>query len=382
MNRKLRMGMVGGGRGAFIGKVHRMAAQLGGKVELVCGAFSSDPEKSRASGADLFLPEDRVYPSFQEMMTKEAALPADIKMDFVTIVTPNNVHYPAAVAALEAGFHVACDKPMTISLDEARRLERKVEETGLVFCLTHNYTGYPMVKEARELFRTGALGKIRKVSVEYAQGGAAARAYFSPGQKPTSWRSDPARAGSAQTMADIGTHAENLMEYVTGLKIESLCADLTSFASDGRDDDGNVLLRFKDGARGVLWASGVALGEENDLAIRAYGSKGAIEWHQVEPNTLIVRWIDKPREIRRTGTGFAGKSASANTWLPQGHPEGFIEAFANIYRNFTAAVTDFIEGRKAEEHDFPTVHDGVRGMAFLEAVLKSSGATDKWINIE
>ena len=382
MNRKLRMGMVGGGRGAFIGAVHRMAAQLGGHIELACGAFSSDPEKSKAGGADLYLPADRVYSSFQEMMQREASLPSGKRMDFVSIVTPNNVHYPAAMAALDAGFHVACDKPMTINLDEAKKLAKKVEETGLLFCLTHNYTGYPMVKEARELVETGVLGTIRRVSVEYAQGWVATL-IEKEGRKQGPWRTDPARAGASLTMGDIGTHAENLTEYITGLKIDTLCSDLTSFVP-GRelDDDGNVLLRFAGGAKGVLWASGIALGEENDLAIRIYGSKGSVEWHQVDPNTLIVRWLDKPREIRRTGTGFVGKSASSNSWLPPGHPEGFIEAFANIYKNFSTAITDRLDGKPAEKYDYPDVNDGVRGMAFLEAVLKSSNASEKWIKVE
>lgn len=381
MDRKLRMGMVGGGQGAFIGSVHRMAAQLDGKIELVCGAFSADPEKSRASGRELFLPKNRVYASYEEMFTRESSLPVGERMDFVVIVTPNHMHFPAAMSALKSGFHVVCDKPMTLNLEEAKTLADEVEKTGLLFCLTHNYTGYPMVKEARDLVSSGAFGAIRRVVVEYPQGWMATL-LESTGQKQADWRTDPSRAGGSFTMGDIGTHCENLAEYITGLQIDELCADLTTFVPGRKlDDDGSVLLRFKSGAKGILWASGIAVGEENALNIRVYGEKGSLEWHQQEPNTLLVHWLDKPAEIRRTSTGFVGANAAANTRLPAGHTEGFIEAFANLYRNFASTLVRRMEGEKTATGDFPNVQDGVRGMEFLEAVIKSSKSDKKWTKV-
>lgn len=358
MKRRARMGMVGGGRGAFIGAVHRMAARLDDKIDLVCGAFSSNPEKSLETGGDLFLSKERIYGSYEEMFRQEASLPAEERMDFVSIVAPNFMHYPVAAAALDAGFHVVCDKPMTMTLEEAKKLQQRVRETGLLFCLTHNYTGYPMVKEARHLVSSGQIGKIRRVVVEYPQGWMALP-LEAGGQKQADWRTDPARAGVSFTMGDIGSHCANLAEYITGLEIEEVCADLTSFVS-GRalDDDGSVLLRFNEGARGVLWASGIAVGEENGLNIRIYGEKGAIEWHQMEPNTLIVRWLDKPFQTFRTATDFVGEVSIANTRIPSGHPEGFIEAFANIYRNFAEALDRRLEGDQAATGDFPGVDEG------------------------
>ncbi|MDD4152316.1 MAG: Gfo/Idh/MocA family oxidoreductase [bacterium] len=381
MKRRARMGMVGGGRGAFIGAVHRMAARLDDKIDLVCGAFSSNPEKSLETGGDLFLSKERIYGSYEEMFRQEASLPAEERMDFVSIVAPNFMHYPVAAAALDAGFHVVCDKPMTMTLEEAKKLQQRVRETGLLFCLTHNYTGYPMVKEARHLVSSGQIGKIRRVVVEYPQGWMALP-LEAGGQKQAAWRTDPARAGVSFTMGDIGSHCANLAEYITGLEIEEVCADLTSFVS-GRalDDDGSVLLRFNEGARGVLWASGIAVGEENGLNIRIYGEKGAIEWHQMEPNTLIVRWLDKPFQTFRTATDFVGEVSIANTRIPSGHPEGFIEAFANIYRNFAEALDRRLEGDQAATGDFPGVDEGVRGMAFIEAVVKSSQADSRWMHI-
>lgn len=382
INRKLKMGMVGGGQGAFIGGVHRMAAQLDGEIELVCGAFSSSPEKSKASGEDLYLPGNRVYGSFEEMYATEAKLPEGERMDFVSIVTPNHIHFPAADAALKAGFPVVCDKPMTLDLAEAKKLRKRVQSTGLLFALTHNYTGYPMVKEARERIKSGKLGKIRKVVVEYPQGWLAT-ALEATGQKQADWRTDPNRSGAAGCMGDIGTHAENLAEYMTGLRIEQLCADLTTFVPGRKlDDDGNVLLRLEDGARGVLHASQVSIDEENGLNIRIYGEKGGLIWRQEEPNTLILTHADKPREIIRTGANYGNlsKAASNACRLPAGHPEGFVLAFANIYRNFGRALRAQLEGRKpgALDLDFPTVGDGVRGMAFIETVVKSSKTTSKW----
>ncbi len=384
MSRKIRMGMVGGGRDAFIGAVHRMAAALDGHIELVCGAFSSDPERSRASGADLYLPANRVYGDFHEMMAAEAKLPAGDRMDFVSIVTPNNVHFPVAKAALEAGFHVMSDKPMTFDLAEAKELAALVERTGLQFGLTHNYTGYPMVKEARHMVRSGAIGAVRKVVVEYPQGWLASL-IEAEGQKQASWRTDPARAGASSCMGDIGTHAENLMEYITGTGIADLCADLTTMV-DGRqlEDDGNVLVRLDNGARGVLYASQISAGEENPLTIRVYGELAGLEWRQEEPNTLIVKWGDRHREVRRTGVGKLSEVSAAHTRLPPGHPEGFVEAFANLYRNYALALQARLAGgQPAPEHlDFPTVHDGVRGMAFITACVASSASDQKWTKLE
>ena len=383
MNRKLRMGMVGGGRDSFMGPVHRMAAQMDSKIELVCGAFSSSPEKSRLSGQDLLLPPERVYGTYEEMLRAEAQLPDGDGMDFVSIVTPNNMHHPVAMAALEAGFHVVCDKPMTLDLDEARELERKVQETGRLFCLTHNYTGYPMVKEARDLVSSDRLGAVRRVVVEYPQGWLATDVETT-GLKQAVWRTDPRIAGASSCMGDIGTHCENLAEYITGLRITEMCADLTTFVSGRRlEDDGSVLLRFGDSARGILWASQVAIGQENTLSIRVYGEKGSLEWHQEEPNTLVVRWPDRPTEMRRTATDFVGEAASSSTRLPAGHPEGYLEAFANVYSSFADALSGVLWGENSDDAkpDYPDVHDGVRGMAFLDAVVSSAGSEKKWVEV-
>lgn len=382
INRKLLMGMVGGGPNAFIGAVHRTAAALDGKIELVCGAFSRTKSKSIETGKKLFLHPDRVYGSYREMFRKEARLPEGKRMDFVTIVTPNNMHYPIAMAAIEAGFHIVCDKPLASSLEEARNLAKKLKSTKLLFCLTHNYTGYPMVKEARRIVTDGKFGKIRRVVVEYPQGWLATR-IEAKGQKQAVWRTDPKQAGISCCMGDIGSHCHNLAEYITGSEITEVCADLTTFLKNRLlDDDGSVLIRFKNGAHGVIWASQIAVGEENGLKIRIYGETGSLEWAQEEPNTLILRWINKPTEIIRTGTKFVSPSASINTRLPAGHPEGFIEAFANIYRNFALALTRKIQGIKIceEDYDYPNIQDGVRGMAFLTAVLKSSAA-QQWVNV-
>ena len=384
MDRKLRMGMVGGGKDAFIGAVHRMAAQLNGNVELVSGAFSSVRAKSLESGKDLLLKDDRVYGTYREMLRREPKLPPEERIDFVVIVTPNNMHYPVAMAALDAGFHVVCDKPMTFTLDEALNLERKVRQKNRLFCLTHNYTGNPMVKEARRLVRSGALGNVRRVVVEYPQGWLSTRLETS-GQKQAVWRTDPKRAGATGCIGDIGSHCHNLAEYITGLTIDEICADLHTFVSGRQlDDDGSILLHFDNGARGVLWASQIALGEENALNIRVYGDKGSIEWHQQESNTLVVHWADKASERRRTGTAFVGKEAATNTRLPSGHPEGYLEAFANIYAAFTRALTDVLSGKKVNEadYDYPTVDDGIRGMKFLNAVVASAKAKEKWVKID
>ena len=377
------MGMVGGGRGAFIGGVHRMAAALDGQIELVCGAFSSDAEKSRLSGEDFFLDSDRVYGSYMEMMEKEAKRSADDRMDFISIVTPNHVHYGPAKLAMESGFHVVCDKPLCFNLEEARDLVKVVEDTGMLFALTHNYTGYPLVKQARMMIQNGELGKIRKVVVEYPQGWLSTF-LESSNQKQAAWRTDPSRSGIAGAMGDIGTHAENLAEYITGLKIAELCADVSTIV-EGRllDDDGNVLLRFENGARGILHASQICAGEENSLAIRVYGTEAGLEWHQMHPNSLIVKYQDAPKKIYRTGVGDLYPESQAHTRIPAGHPEGYLEAFANIYRNFAKCLQARIDGQEVDPvyQDFPTVQDGLRGMEFIYKVIESGKSDQKWISM-
>jgi len=377
------MGMVGGGQGAFIGAVHRIAAAIDQQVELVCGAFSSDPERSKASGKDFFLPDKRCYADYTTMMAEEAKLPEGDRMDFVAIVTPNHVHFPAAKAALEAGFHVLSDKPATLDKAEAIELAQIVESTGLKYGLTHNYTGYPMVKQAREMIQNAEIGKVRKIVVEYPQGWLATP-LEQTGQKQAAWRTDPKRSGAAGCIGDIGTHAENLAEYISGLQIKELAADLTAFV-DGRllDDDGNVLLRFEGGAKGILHASQISVGEENALNIRIYGETGGLEWHQMEPNTLLVHKLDQPTQIYRTGNGYLGAAATAHSRIPAGHPEGYLEAFANIYRNFAADIAADLSGEPAPAYakDYPTIQDGVRGMAFIEAVVKSSANNATWTKI-
>ncbi len=381
MKRKIRMGMVGGGPGAFIGSVHRMAARLDGKIDLICGTFSSDRAKSLATAAELFLPETRCYKNYQEMMEFESALPADERIDCVSIVTPNKTHYDIAMKALEHGFHVICEKPMTFTLEQAKALSVKVKESGLIFALTHNYTGYPMVKQARAMIKAGELGEIRKIVAEYPQGWLGDA--IEDTSKQAGWRVDPSQAGISCCMGDIGSHAENLTEYVTGLKITELCADLTTFVP-GRilDDDGNVLVRFDNGARGVLYASQISTGEENGLKLRVYGTKGAIEWLQEKPETLIFKRNNQPQQIfRRNWAGTLPEAAGASR-IPAGHPEGFIEAFANIYSQFADAISAKLDLDKDFVPDFPTVEDGLRGMAFIDAVVKSSKSEQKWINFE
>ncbi len=373
--------MVGGGRGAFIGVVHRMAAALDGEIELVCGAFSSDPEKSRLSGEDLCLPPDRVYGSYKEMILKEKKLPAGKRMDFVAIVTPNHVHYGPARMAMEHGFGVVCDKPLCFNMKEALHLRELVEKTGQLFALTHNYTGYPMVKQARYMVRNGDLGEIRKIVVEYPQGWLSKR-IETAGHKQADWRTDPKRSGIAGAMGDIGTHAENLAEYISGLQITEMCADLSTFV-EGRllDDDGNVLLHFNNGAKGLLHASQISAGEENNLNIRIYGTKGGLQWFQMEPNSLHVKWLDQPAQTFRTGFEHTCDIAKAHTRIPAGHPEGYLEAFANIYRNFAICLRAKLNGEPLPEmyNDFPTVSDGVRGMHFIQKVVESGKSRQKWV---
>lgn len=380
MKRKIRMGMVGGGPGSFIGAVHRMAANLDGQIELVCGCFSSSPAKSLETGLSLFLPEDRIYATYQEMMEREAALPEGERMDFVSIVTPNDMHFAPAMLALEKGFDVAMDKPMTYSLDEAKQLRDKVKESGRLLLLTHTYTGYPMVKEARERVRRGDLGKIRLVYVEYPQGWLYTDC--SATNKQAAWRVDPKRSGKAGCMGDIGTHAFNLAEYITGLRTEALCGELHTFVPDRLlDDDGAALLRYEGGARGVLMASQVAISQENSLSIRIYGEKGGLEWHQEEPNTLLMLWPDRQPEVIRTGGAGLSACATANTRTPAGHPEGYLEAFANLYRHFAATLQARLAGEepRPEDLDFPSVEEGVRGMQFIEAIVSTNSSNQKWI---
>jgi predicted dehydrogenase len=383
MNRKLRMGMVGGGKDAFIGAIHRIAANMDGLIELSCGALSINPEIARESARALFLPEDRTYLTFEEMITKESQLPADRRMDFVTIVTPNFAHFAPAMMALDHGFHVVIEKPITFTIDEARQLKKKVEETGLLLCLTHTYSGYPLVKQARQMVAAGVLGKVRKVWVEYPQGWLS-KLSEREGNAQAAWRTDPKKSGKSGCMGDIGTHAAHLAEYISGLKITKLCADLNVMV-DGRalDDDGNVLLKFDNGAAGVLMASQVAAGEENALKIRVYGEKGGIEWAQHEPNTLLVKWLDQPTQILRAGANYGDRLSSFathNARTPGGHPEGYLEAFGNIYRNFALSLSARIDGTTPTKEmlDFPQVEDGIRGMAFIDNVVASSQSDAKW----
>jgi predicted dehydrogenase len=382
IGRKLRYGMIGGGRGAFIGAVHRIAAQMDGQAELVAGAFSSDPQRSRDSAADLFVTAERAYGSYQDMAVAEAARPAGERLDFVVIVTPNDQHFPAATLFLEHGFNVVCDKPVTLTLAEARALRETVARTGKVFVLTHNYTGNAMVKQARALVRGGALGTLRKVVVEYSQGWLA-RDIESSGHKQASWRTDPARSGAAGCLGDIGVHAENLARYVTGLRITELCAELTTFVPGRRlEDDGNLLLRFEGGARGVLHSSQIAVGEENNLILRVYGSEASLEWHQEHPNELIVKYPDRPREILRRGNAYVGEAAQGATRIPAGHPEGYLEAFANLYREAFRAIAAEVAGEPPPDHpDFPGIDDGVAGMAFIEAAVASARQGAAWVPV-
>ncbi|MGV3761045.1 Gfo/Idh/MocA family protein [Parapedobacter sp.] len=379
INRKLRMGMVGGGKGAFIGEIHRIAAAMDGQIELVCGAFSSNPARSKESGESLYLPANRVYGSYHEMIAAERELPEGERMDFVSIVTPNHVHFEPAMLALENGFHVVLDKPMTLDLQEAKQLQQKVEETGLLFLLTHTYVGYPMVRQARKLVRDGVFGKLRKVYVEYPQGWLS-RPSEQSGDKQAAWRTDPSKSGKSGCMGDIGTHALHLAEFISGLRTTQLCASLYTFVEGRRlEDDGNILLQFDNGASGVLMASQVAAGEENALKVRIYGEHGGLEWNQQEPNTLTVKWLDEPTQLYRAG-GNAAISPEARAFCrtPVGHPEGYLEAFANLYRSFASAWRARRGGKGNEGADFPSVADGVRGMAFLDNVLRSNESTEKW----
>jgi predicted dehydrogenase len=378
--RKIRMGMIGGGPGAFIGAIHRSAALMDGLIELVGGAFSSNAEKSKQAGEQLFLDPSRVYDSYEQLVEKEKQLPAGERMDFISIVTPNHLHFAPAKLALENGFHVVLDKPMTFNLEEAQQLKNIVENSGKYLCLTHTYTGYPMIKEARQQVRNGHLGQIRKVFVTYPQGWLHSLLEATE-NKQASWRTDPSRSGKAGVMGDIGTHAFQLSEYITGLKLSRLCADI-NIVVEGRklDDDGAVLLKYNNGASGVLVASQVLTGEENTLKIKVYGEKGGLEWKHSDPNTLLLMWPDKPMQVYRAGNDYLGSYARHNTRTPAGHPEGFIEAFANLYRNFALCVNAKEKGENPQEEwlDFPSVEDGVRGMAFIDNVIASGQSQQKW----
>ncbi|WP_235835887.1 Gfo/Idh/MocA family protein [Cognatitamlana onchidii] len=382
MKRKLRMGMIGGGHGSFIGDVHRRAASIDGLIDLVCGAFSSDPKKSILSGKDLFLSEERCYGSYEEMIIKEKELPEDKRMEFVAIVTPNHMHFHPAKMALENGFHVVCDKPITLTLEEALTLQSAVNKTKRLFALTHNYTGYALVKQARAMVRNGDLGDIRKIQVQYLQGWLST-AVEETGQKQASWRVDPKRSGIGGALGDIGTHAENLINYITGLQISELAADLGVFG-EGRvlDDDANLLLRMNNGAKGTMSISQIALGEENNLAIKIYGTKGSLEWCQENPNELITHWLHEPKKIYTPNGNDLYPESLKVSRIPAGHPEGYLEAFATIYKNFANHVMAVYDGELNTDLDYPSISDGVRGMRFIYAAVDSNKNNAAWTALE
>ncbi len=383
MNRKLRMGMIGGGQDAFIGSVHRMAANIDGMIEFCSGALSIHPDIARSSGEALFLPKERIYLNYQEMIEKESQRDADTRLDFITIVTPNFVHFEPAMLALQNGFNVVIEKPITMTLEEAKLLQEKVKETGLLLCLSHAYSGYPMVKQAREMIRHNSIGKIRKIWVEYPQGWLS-KELETQGSQQAIWRTDPSKSGKSGCMGDIGVHAAHLAEYVSGLKITHVCAELNSFVEGRRlDDDGNVLLKFENGVAGALMASQIAAGEANGIRIRIYGDKGGIEWNQEDPGVLVVKWLNAPTQLFKAGNNYQDilyKETLYNSRTPGGHPAGFLEAFANLYRNFATTLSAKLEGRTVSEMemDFPTVEEGVRGMAFIDTLILSAQSSQKW----
>jgi predicted dehydrogenase len=378
--KKLKLGMIGGGPGSFIGAIHRIAARMDNYYELIGGAFSSSLEKSLETGEELGLDESRIYPSYQELILQEKKKPANERIQVIAIVTPNHLHFEPAKMALENGFHVILDKPMTLSLAEAIALKEIQEKTGNLLCLTHTYTGYPMVKEARQQIAAGKLGNIRKIYVEYPQGWLSTPVK----NKQADWRTDPSKSGIAGAMGDIGTHAFNLAEYVSGLSVQKLCADINIVIENRRlDDDGAVLLKFDNGASGVLMATQVAAGEENNIKIRVYGEKGGLEWQQVDANTLTLKWLDEPAQTLRTGGGYLNSFAQHNTRTPSGHPEGYLEAFANIYKNFAEHIIAIQNQAKPKKEslDYPSIQEGVRGMAFIETVIASGKSTQKWLDL-
>ena len=381
--KKLKLGMIGGGGGSFIGAIHRNAAYLDNCYELVCGSFSSDFENSLETGKKLFLNSNRIYKSYEDMIDLESKLDPSDSMDVVSIVTPNHVHFDPAFKALKRGFPVIIDKPMTYDSNEASELVKLVNETNLPFAVTHTYTGYPMVKEAKHLIQLGKIGKLRKVAVEYPQGWLTSN-LESTNNKQASWRTDPKKSGKAGSMGDIGTHAANMIEYVTGKKIIKLFSKVNTFV-DGRklEDDGNVLISLENNIEGNLMTSQIATGEENDLKIRVWGDNGGIEWKHSLPNSLLVKLNGSPNQVYRAGVdnSYLSDFSLANCRTPSGHPEGFIEAFANIYRNFAFSVINYKNNRKdSYEYDYPTVHDGYRGMKFIDAVIESS-KKNKWIKL-
>ncbi|MFW5806341.1 MAG: Gfo/Idh/MocA family protein [Spirochaetota bacterium] len=374
VKKRLKLGMVGGGRDAFIGAVHRGAAWIDGVYELAAGAFSKTPEKAKASGTELGIPDDRNYGSWEEMLEREQALPAGQRIDAVSIVTPNHMHYPVAKAFVEAGFNVICDKPMVHTGEQAQELVELVGRKNVVFGVTYNYTGYPMVKQARHMVQEGMLGTVRKVIVEYNQDWLAAKAE-EQGVKQAEWRTDPERAGIAGAIGDIGSHAENLAATITGLEIEELCADVSTFVPGRRlDDDANILLRYSSGAKGVMIASQISTGHENDLRIRVFGDKGGLAWHQENPNYLSFFPQGQPEQVLKRGNGYLCQAAQDAQRLPPGHPEAFFEAFANVYKNIGAAI----EADRATG-EFPHVTDGARGVRFIEKVVESGRSTRKWL---
>jgi predicted dehydrogenase len=374
--RRLRAGIVGGGQGSFIGAVHRTAVELDGQAEVVAGAMSTNPQRAKDSAEAWFL--KRSYSSFQEMAEAESHLPDGI--DFVMITTPNHMHYPVAKVFLEHGIHVVSDKPMSLTLEEAQEEVALVEKSSLIFALTHTYLGYPAIRQARDLVQRGATGNVRKVLVEYNQDWLMEPVEMI-GSKQASWRTDPKKSGISGCVGDIGTHAENLLEFVTGLKISSLCADLTTFV-EGRilDDDANMLLRLQNGGKGILTCSQVAAGEENNLTIRVYGSKAGLEWHQMAPNILIFKQQGKPAQLWRTGQPYMSDEAKALTRLPAGHPEGYLEAFANLYKMIIADIRRVEVGEKAQG-DYPSVYDGLRGMQFIVKAVESSQKGAVWVDM-
>ena len=383
-DRKIRMGMIGGGPGSFIGAVHRMAANLDGEIELVCGCFSSDPAKSKKTGRELFLPALRVHSSYKDMIRIEKNLPELEKMDFVSIVTPNYLHFDPAKMALENGFHVLIDKPITMTVREAKQLKEVAEKNNRLICLTHTYSGYPMIKQARQMLAKELLGAIRKIIVEYPQGWLST-AIEETENKQAAWRTNPKKTGVAGAMGDIGTHAFHLAEYVSGLQVTKICADLNTVVKGRKlDDDGNVLLQFNNGANGVLIATQIAAGEDNNIRIRIYGEKGGMEWQQDDANSLQVKWLHKPMEIYKTGAAYLSLAAKHNTRIPPGHPEGYLEAFANHYRNFALTIKAVINHKKTKPEwlDFPSIDEGIRGMAFIENVVASAKTKEKWFQFK
>ena len=381
LDRKIRYGMVGGGPDAFIGAVHRKAAALDGEIDLVAGAFSASPEKSRQQGAELFLDPSRVYSSYQEMAEKESQLPEGERIDSVSIVTPNHVHFDIAKTFIEAGFHVVCDKPMTTTIEDAEELCRLVKQHDAIFALTHNYTGYPMVKQARELVEQGVLGTIRKIVVEYPQGWLSTF-LEGEGAKQAVWRTDPNQTGVSSCIGDIGSHAENLARYITGLELEEVCADTTTFVPGRKlEDDGNLLVHYQGEVRGILYASQISVGEENSLHIRIYGTDASLEWYQENPNYLYVRFPDGPEQVYKRGNNYLAPITQQNSRLPFGHPEGFIEAFANIYLNATRTMAARIAGEQPGtfDTDFPTVQDGAQSVHFIHKAVES-GKQRAWVD--